>query len=144
MPKKNKIFSSDNEYVSPYYSRKGSKQRKKAMTATLKYKKSGLAETNSYENDETRKKQQSRKYAILMEGLPDDVADAIRREVRDETGDFNSSGDVIEAADYLARSYDGVKYFSKQELIDAMKELREKRKQDLNSDFDPFEGLELF
>lgn len=137
MPKKNKIFSNNNDYKSPYYSRKGSKQRKKAMSGTLKYKRANFG-------DEKKDAEARKKFSILMEALPDDVSDAIRREVRDETGDFNSSGDVIEAADYLARSYDGVKYFSKQELIDAMKELREKRKQDLNSDFDPFEGLELF
>lgn len=147
MAKKNRIFSGldqqgkkkqpGDEFVSKYYSRKGSAQRKKAMSATLKYKHSNFG-------DETTHAEGRKKFSILMEALPKNVADAIRNEVRDETGDFNSSGDVIEAADYLAKSYDGVRYFTKQELIDAMKELKEKHKQDLDSDFDPFEGLELF
>ena len=137
MAKKNRIFSNNNEYVSTYYSRKGSKQRKKAMSATLKYKRADFGDKTDHEEGK-------KKFAILMEALPDDIADKIRHEVRDETGDFNSSGDVIEAADYLARSYDGVKYFTKQELIDAMKELREQRKESIDSDYDPFDELDIF
>lgn len=133
MAKKNRIFSNDNTFVSKYYSRKGSQQRKKAMAGTLKYKKAG------FDSDKDGPVA-IRKYAILMESLPKDVAD----EIRDEHDEFLSSGDVIEAADYLAENYTGVQYFSKEELIDAMKTLREQRKNDKSGDFDPFEGLDVF
>ena len=74
--------------------------------------------------------------SILSKKMPKETEDKLEAYL-------NSEYDENKAFQCISEPYDGVKYFTKQELMDAVKELKEKHKQDLDSDFNPFDGLEL-
>jgi len=74
--------------------------------------------------------------SILREEMPKEIEDKLEAYL-------DSEYDENKAFQCLSEPYDGVKYFTKQELIDATKEIKEKHKQYLDSDFNPFDGLEL-
>lgn len=74
--------------------------------------------------------------SILSKKMPKEIEDKVEAY-------FDSEYYENKAFQCISEPCDGVKYFTKQELMDAMKELKEKDKRYLDSDFNPFEGLEL-
>lgn len=76
------------------------------------------------------------KKSILSKKMPKEIEDKVVACLDSEYGDNK-------AFQCLSEPYEGVKYFTKQELMDAVKEIKEKNKEYLDSDFNPFDGLEL-
>lgn len=138
MPKKNKIFSGkglsqterleiekqlkissarDIEEMKRINERRAEKGKKsKGRRFTNIYKKSGFSSTQSgIEAHE--------KFKLLMNALPKSE----REDIRDSG---YGSGDIIEAADYVANEFvsgQSGKYFSKNDMLSVMKQLKEQR-----------------
>lgn len=124
---KNKIFSgldaqgkmktNIEEYVPTYYGQSKARRENKerAITATEKYRKSGL-DPNS-----TDKRVLHERFKIIMDALPKKQRDILRNKVED--GEYYSSGDLLDAAQEIADEVDGVKYFSKYQLDKKLKEI---------------------
>lgn len=127
MAKKNRIFSGldqqgkpkqpGDEYVPKYYGQSKTRRENKerAVSATEKFRQAELDP-----NARTGKTAQER-FTIIMEALPQKQRDILRNKV--ESGEYYSSGDLLDAAQEIADEVDGVKYFSKYQLDKKLKEI---------------------
>lgn len=127
MAKKNRIFSGldqqgrpkqpGDEYVPKYYGqsqiRRENKER--AVDATKKFRQAGLDP-----NARTGRTAHER-FKIIMEALPQKQRDMLRNKV--ESGEYYSSGDLLDAAQEIADEAVGVRYFSKYQLDKKLKEI---------------------
>lgn len=127
MAKKNRIFSGldqqgkpkqpGDEYVPKYYGQSKTRRENKerAVGATEKFRQAALDP-----NARTGKTAQDR-FKIIMEALSQKQRDMLRNKV--ESGEYYSSGDLLDAAQEIADEVDGVKYFSKYQLDKKLKEI---------------------
>ena len=94
--------------------RKGRNQRRQGQRYTGKYKTEGVSGVKTG-------KEAEEKWIMLKKALGKEAYDAIYTDY--------GSGDVIDAADYIADNYvqgeDG-RFFNKQDMIDVLKELQDK------------------
>lgn len=127
MAKKNSIFSGldqqgkqkqpGEEYVPQYYGNSKAKRenRERAVGATEKFRQAGLDP-----NARTGRTAQDR-FKMIMDALPKKQRDMLRNKV--ESGEYYSSGDLLDAAQEIADEAEGVKYFSKYQLDKKLKEI---------------------
>ena len=127
MAKKNRIFSGldqqgkpkqpGDEYVPKYYGQSQTRRENKerAVDATEKFRQAGL------DPDARKGRTAHERFKIIMEALPQKQRDMLRNKV--ESGEYYSSGDILDAAQEIADEVDGVKYFSKYQLDKKLKEI---------------------
>lgn len=115
--------------------RKARNKKSKQRRITNEYRESGFSSAKTGKEAQT-------KFGMIMKALDDEEREEIKLKMT-----YLSSGDVIEAADFIVNvkvsEKDGKKYFTVDDLIDAMDEIVQSAYDDLPDDFDPLADLDL-
>lgn len=115
--------------------RKARNKKSKQRRITNEYREAGFSSAKTGKEAQT-------KFGLIMKALDDEEREDIKLKMT-----FMSSGDVIEAADFIVSGVkvsekDGRKYFTVDDLIDAMEEIEQAGYDGLD-DFDPLADLDL-
>lgn len=116
--------------------RKARNKKSRQRRITNKYREAGFSSAKTGKEAQT-------KFGLIMKALDDEEREYIKLRMT-----FMSSGDVIEAADFIVSGVkvsekDGRKYFTVDDLIDAMEEIVQSGYDGLSDDFDPLADLDL-
>lgn len=115
--------------------RKSRNKKSKQRRITNEYREAGFSSAKTGKEAQT-------KFGMIMKALDDEEREEIKLKMT-----YLSSGDVIEAADFIVNvkvsEKDGKKYFTVDDLIDAMDEIVQSAYDDLTDDFDPLADLDL-
>lgn len=116
--------------------RKARNKKSKQRRITNEYREAGFSSAKTGKEAQT-------KFGMIMKALDDEEREDIKLKMT-----FMSSGDVIEAADFIVSDVkvsekDGRKYFTVDDLIDAMEEIVQSGYAGLSDDFDPLADLDL-
>lgn len=116
--------------------RKARGKKSKQRRITNEYREAGFSSAKTGKEAQT-------KFGMIMKALDDEEREDIKLKMT-----FMSSGDVIEAADFIVsgvkvREKDGRKYFTVDDLLDAMEEIEQAGYNGLLDDFDPLADLDL-
>lgn len=116
--------------------RKARNKKSKQRRITDEYREAGFSSAKTGKEAQT-------KFGMIMKALDDEEREDIKLRMT-----YMSSGDVIEAADFIVSGVkvsekDGRKYFTVDDLIDAMEEIVQSAYDDLPDDFDPLADLDL-
>lgn len=116
--------------------RKARSKRSRQRRITDKYREAGFSSAK-------KGKEAHDKFAMIMDALDEEERKTLRFNMT-----YMSSGDVIEAADFIVSGVkvgekDGKRYFTVDDLIDAMEEVMNSAYDDLDDDYDPLADLDL-
>ncbi len=116
--------------------RKARNKKSKQRRITNEYREAGFSSAKTGKEAQT-------KFGLIMKALDDEEREDIKLKMT-----FMSSGDVIEAADFIVSGVkvsekDGKKYFTVDDLLDAMEEIEQAGYNGLLDDFDPLADLDL-
>lgn len=116
--------------------RKARNKKSKQRRITNEYREAGFSSAKTGKEAQT-------KFGLIMKALDDEEREDIKLKMT-----FMSSGDVIEAADFIVSGVkvsekDGRKYFTVDDLLDAMEEIEQAGYNGLLDDFDPLADLDL-
>lgn len=115
--------------------RKSRNKKSKQRRITNEYREAGFSSAKTGKEAQT-------KFGMIMKALDDEEREEIKLKMT-----YLSSGDVIEAADFIVNvkvsEKDRKKYFTVDDLIDAMDEIVQSAYDDLPDDFDPLADLDL-
>ena len=116
--------------------RKARNKKSKQRRITNEYREAGFSSAKTG-------KEAQKKFGLIMKALDDEEREDIKLKMT-----FMSSGDVIEAADFIVSGVkvsekDGRKYFTVDDLLDAMEEIEQAGYDGLLDDFDPLADLDL-
>lgn len=111
---------------------------KNQMSITEDYKSIGFSDAKK--GDEAFEK-----YSMIMDALSEKERNRLRGTMKDIriNGEFATSDDILEAADYITSGKLGDrKFFRLSHLVDAMEEIRVSAKDEIDETVDPFDNTE--